>query len=132
MSESSSLSAVLLCVLLLAGVAPCAVLAEAQGGLNAHEPALRDPTRPPDLRPARAPASKADSRLRLSSTLVSGERRTAIINGRIVAVGDRIQGARLLSIEPGRVRLRRQGREITLRLLAQNVKKPSRNESGKP
>ncbi len=120
MSETRHL--LLLCALLAAALWP---------GTGIAEPPLRDPTRPPDLRPAKAQKAPAARRWHLAFTLVSGGRRSAVINGRIVGVGERIAGARVLAIEPGRVRLRARGREFNLLLLPQNVKKASRNEGGK-
>lgn len=95
---------------------------------------LKDPTRPPTLKQVKKPPKAARKPLRwvLGSTLVSGQRRTAVINGRVLSVGERIAGARVLEIQPSRVRLRRNGRDITLVLLKQNVKRPSRDGSGIP
>ena len=70
--------------------------------------ALEDPTRPPTATAAAYATPKKHSRPRwvLTSTLVSGQRRTAVVNDRVVARGDRINGARVVSIEPSAVRLR--------------------------
>ncbi len=96
---------VLLAALWLAGVA---VAAEAP---------LRDPTLPanPDMFAA-APAAGA-GRWRLTSTLVAPHRRLAVINGRTVAQGERLGGARILAIRDGEVRVESRGRVITLHLL---------------
>ncbi len=96
--------------------------------------ALKDPTRPPGAQPAKAHKAAARKALRwtLGSTLVSPRRRTAVINGRLVGVGETINGARVVEILPSQVRLRREGRDITLVLLKQDVKRPSRHGSGKP
>ena len=61
------------------------------------------------------PAPKQEP-LRLHSILFSSLRRRAIINDRLLAVGDRIDGAKLVAIERDRVRLSRQGRKIVLKL----------------
>jgi MSHA biogenesis protein MshK len=53
----------------------------------------------------------------LHSTLVGLERRGAVINGQRVQVGDRIDGARVVRIEPGEVLLDTPEQRITLRLL---------------
>jgi hypothetical protein len=52
----------------------------------------------------------------LSSILFAPGRQRAIVNGRLLAVGDRVDGARLTAIERDRVRLSIQGRTITLKL----------------
>jgi len=95
--------------------------------------ALKDPTRPPGAQSVKAQkAAPRPLRWTLGSTLVSPQRRTAVINGRVVAVGEKINGARVVEILPAKVRLRRKGRDITLVLLKQDVKRPSRHGSGKP
>jgi len=93
---------------------------------------LDDPTRPPGAQSAEVQkAARKPLRWTLSSTLVSGGRRTAVINDRVVAVGEKVSGARVVEILPSKVRLRRHGSDITLVLLKQNVKRPSRHGSGK-
>ncbi|NOX43993.1 MAG: hypothetical protein GXP19_09715 [Gammaproteobacteria bacterium] len=91
--------------------------------------AIDDPTRPPGLNsvPAR-PASmvKKGPRWVLSSTLVSPERRAAVINDRVVVLGDRVAGATVVKIEPSTVHLRSGGNDVTLVLLKKNVKTLSR------
>jgi hypothetical protein len=87
--------------------------------------AIDDPTRPPGLnsvpeRPTRL--VKKGPRWVLSSTLVSPERRAAVINDRIVSLGDHVAGATVVKIEPSKVRLRSGGRDVTLVLLKNNVK----------
>ncbi|HEB60022.1 MAG TPA: hypothetical protein ENJ01_12425 [Gammaproteobacteria bacterium] len=80
--------------------------------------AAGDPTRPPGLRApgggAGAPAARP--RWRLNATLISPERRSAMINGRTVVVGQRINGARVLSIQPAMVRLRGKHGEFNIYL----------------
>ena len=85
---------------------------------------LPDPTRPSTAAGAsRGHTSAADkiARLRLESTLVSGDRRLAIINGEILAVGDIISGARIKVISPYLVILEHEGRLVTLRLVNDNL-----------
>lgn len=59
----------------------------------------------------------------LQSTLVSDSRRLAVVNGDIVRVGDRIAGARVLSIQFGEIWLERRGRRFRLGLTPTEVKK---------
>ncbi len=101
--------------------------------LQAAEPvsstAIHDPMRPPAfaLRKYREQQRKSATAtpagpvvktepLLLHSILYSPARRRAIINGRLLAVGDRIAGAKLVAIERDRVRLLRQGSNIVLKL----------------
>jgi hypothetical protein len=86
--------------------------------------ALEDPTRPPTAKATNYASPKKNHRPRwvLTSTLVSSQRRTAVINDKVVARGDRINGARVVSIQPSVVRLRIGARDITLMMLKKNIK----------
>ncbi|MGQ0586740.1 MAG: general secretion pathway protein GspB [Gammaproteobacteria bacterium] len=79
---------------------------------------LRDPTQPTPLEET-APARPVQSgpRWRLQSTLVADDRRLAVINGRTVAQGERIDGATVQEVRQGGVTLEIEGRRIELRLL---------------
>jgi MSHA biogenesis protein MshK len=83
---------------------------------------IDDPTRPMSEAEIRAwleqSAGTKNERpgLRLQSILLSDSRQLAIINGQRVAVGDRIESALVQAIEPGRVRLERDGESILLEL----------------
>lgn len=91
--------------------------------------ALDDPMRPPSLQPRSAPSSApASSGYRLSSTLISEQRRFAVINGRRVEVGDRVGEARVTAIYPATVDIALNGRHKTLRLIPLTVKRPSKAE----
>jgi MSHA biogenesis protein MshK len=82
---------------------------------------LPDPTRPSTLegtgRGAAAAPANQTARLTLESTIVSGDRRLAIINGKTLAVGAFINGARIKDIAPYRVELEQGGRLVTLKLV---------------
>jgi len=82
--------------------------------------ALEDPMRPP--RGATVSDDKPTIPFVLSSTLIARERRSAVINSRNVGVGDSVDGARVLEIQPAQVRLQHQGRQLTLQLLPVTVK----------
>ncbi len=106
---------IVLALALLAGAAA----ASAQG--------LDDPTRPTSLSEPE-PARRAESgpRWRLQSTLVADERRLAIINGRTVGPGDRVDGATVRDVRQDGVTLEVDGRRIELRMLgAVDVKRES-------
>ena len=89
---------------------------------------LADPTRPPNMKSMAKGVTKKQNRPRwvLSSTLVSTSRRSAVINDKVVVVGDRVNGARVVSIRPSSVRLQVNGRDITLVMLKKDVKSVSR------
>ncbi len=88
--------------------------------------ALPDPMQPPaQIRPAKRARDRAPS-WRLQSVLVSPGRRVAVINGRALAVGERIHGARLVAIHPGHVVLQQGSRRIVVRLAMPKVKKVDR------
>ena len=92
--------------------------------------ALKDPTRPPAIRVTTStPPEIRPPRWMLKSTLLSAQRRTAIINDTVVSRGDRINGATVVSIHPSRVRLRTGGQDITLIMLKKNIKSLSRMSS---
>ena len=70
---------------------------------------LQDPTRPwaGEARgQVKAPA------FIVSAILISDQRRVAVLNGRAVTAGDRVDGATVSAIGPTTVRLRYRGRDI--------------------
>lgn len=93
-------------------------------GLSLQAMALEDPMRPPHSAAVTGAAPRAATQFVLSSTLIARERRSAVINGRSVSVGDSVDGARVIEIQPTQVRLQHQGRQLTLQLLPVAVKKP--------
>lgn len=58
----------------------------------------------------------------LQSTVISPERKSAVISGKRVRVGDMFEGAKVTAITPYEVRMSRGGRETTLRMLPKLVK----------
>jgi len=114
--------AVMLILLLSAPTLAGEPVASPQGGPEA----LPDPMQPPArARPAKRARASAPS-WRLQSVLVSPGRRVAVINGRALAVGERIHGARLVAIHPGHVVLQQGSRRIVVRLAMPKVKKVDR------
>lgn len=84
-----------------------------------------DPTQPVPLdRPAAAAAAaegavakrSEPARWTLTSTLVAGDRRVAVINGRSVALGATMDGARVVAIDSGGASIEHEGRRIRLQL----------------
>jgi MSHA biogenesis protein MshK len=81
-----------------------------------------DPTRPQDG------ARDGERPLLLQSVLVSETRRVAVINGRTLQVGDRVDGARVTRIEPGSVWLQRDGDITRLDLVAATIRNSTERE----
>ena len=87
---------------------------------NAHDvfaQQLRDPTRPPaglTQSGGKQGAQPKDSDLNLQSILIAPNRRSAIIDGRLLRVGEVLSGFKVVSIEEGAVTLR--GAQGTRRL----------------
>ncbi len=83
---------------------------------------LRDPTRPyavaPVVRPTTAGAVAVAKATGFSVTaiLVSKKRRVAIVNGKRVSEGDKVDGATVVKILADRLRLDLDGKEFTTRL----------------
>lgn len=94
----------------------------------AHASALPDPTRPADAPVVRAGGAPAPGGPVLQSTLVSAARRTAVIDGRTVAVGDRVHGGTVVDIQPYEVRIRKNGRDVSLRLAPRLAREKGRVE----
>lgn len=87
--------------------------------VSADATELADPMRPAlglAAPVAEQPVEKING-WRLSSTLVASGRRVAVVNGRVVGVGDRIDGARVVAIQAREVLLTNDGSRITLRLV---------------
>ena len=81
---------------------------------------LPDPTQPHGAAAGRAPSSG------VQSIFISPQRKTAVVNGRIVTIGDRVGAAEVVDIRPYEVILKRDGRETSLRLTPRLDKQPAR------
>jgi len=89
----------------------------------ANSARLQDPTRPPGVKFSHQPgSSKAKPSWILSSTLVANGRRNAVINNRLVSVGQTINQARILSIQSNAVWLMYKQKRIQIKLLAREIK----------
>lgn len=88
---------------------------------------MRPVPRPGSVRSAPAVESQPAPRRNwvLSSTLVGNARRVAVINDRLVGVGDEVLGARVIGIDARSARLRYAGRELVLQLGGPAAEKPS-------
>ncbi len=89
---------------------------------------LLDPTRPRGWQaPAPGPLDKepAAVALQLQGTFNLAGRRSAVISGQRVVVGDEVSGARVLEINKNTVILQRDGEQIELAALVPDVKTPA-------
>ena len=88
---------------------------------------LRDPTRPyataPVVRPTTAVAVAKATGFNVTAILVSQKRRVAIVNGKRVSEGDKVDGATVVKILADRLRLDLHGKEITTRLPPEALRK---------
>lgn len=106
----------------LAALCLCAALAVSVPSAAA---ALKDPTRPPGYAAGTSRAAHRPAWV-LTQTLISPGRRLATINGRRVSVGEWVRGALVVEILPTEVKLRRQHRTFSIKLLPGRVKRPAR------
>ena len=86
---------------------------------------LDDPTRPPgySLYSPNGKKRTVVKRFLLSSVRISTSRRSAIVNDRTVESGDTVDGAKVIAIYPSAVKLKKQGKFFTVRLVSQLTKK---------
>lgn len=78
---------------------------------------LPDPTRPMDfVGSTKRAVPAAPAAPVLQSTVVSPDRKVAVISGKRVRIGDTYNGAVVTDITPYEVRMNRGGRETSLRL----------------
>ena len=86
---------------------------------------LDDPTRPPGHRLVLPGGKKSDAAIPfiLSSVRISATRRSAVVNDRAVESGDMVNGAKVVAIYPSAVKLKKQGKIFTVRLVSQISKK---------
>lgn len=88
----------------------------------AAQQGLGDPTRPTSLaEPAAVRAVESGPRWRLQSTLVADTRRLAVINGKTVAQGERIDGALLREVRQEGVTLEVGDQRVELRVVPGSV-----------
>ncbi len=86
---------------------------------------LDDPTRPPGYRLILPGGQKVAGKISfsLSSVRISATRRSAIVNDRSVEPGDTVNGAKVVAIYPSTVKLKKQGKVFTIRLVSSISKK---------
>ena len=84
----------------------------------AQEAPVRDPMRPFGSAAAAVGVAAAPSgpRFALTGVLIGASRRVALVNGKPQIEGDVVDGAEIVAIEPGAVRLRDNGSELVISL----------------
>lgn len=89
---------------------------------------LMDPTRPLEYT---VPSTQQhlQSDLVLTSVLINGEIKIAVINGERLMEGQLVDGARIISIQPGRAILRKGNRNRELKVHQSNVRQLARESS---
>jgi hypothetical protein len=89
------------------------------GSVRADEPPVRDPMRPfngAGVAAGGAAAVAGRPRFALTGVLIAPSRRVAILNGKPYTPGAVVDGAEIVAIEPGVVRLREHGAELVISL----------------
>ena len=87
---------------------------------------LKDPMRP--IGPDADQPVAVERRFELTATLISDERRVAIINGVPLSVGEAVNGAEIISIEPSSVELRAGSRTFRVSLGRRTAQEDSGGE----
>jgi hypothetical protein len=73
---------------------------------------LRDPMRPPTAPATAMSRTSAPSSLQLQAVIGSGPSRVAIVNGKVVHIGDKVDGATIEDISANTVRYTRGGKQL--------------------
>ncbi len=96
-------------------------------GTIAEEPSLEDPTKPSDFVGAASRGGAIDSdAMRLEAIIISGTHKVAVINQKIVEVGDRVGTKKIIAIEDYKVVLREgKNKDSVLLLFDTKVKEVS-------
>lgn len=113
-------------ILLLLGLAMASPAMAADGDSPEQ---IHDPMQPTWLRGGSStqPERTREQRFSVDTIVVSPERRIAIINGRSVGVGEWVNGAKVMRIDPEAVILELDGTRFTIALAITDIKKASRN-----
>lgn len=88
--------------------------------------ALDDPTRPPGYALPSSKGGASGPFWHVSAIRIAAKNKSAIVNGRTVSVGNRVDGATVIDIEPTEVTLKKAGKQFSVRLFAHSVKKTTR------
>jgi hypothetical protein len=79
---------------------------------------MSDPMRPPQSGAAVTPRNVGDPRWQVTGILVSSGRKVAMINNRLLGVGEKVDGARVRNIYGNSVELDIDGQLVVLRPVA--------------
>jgi MSHA biogenesis protein MshK len=88
----------------------------AAGAMHASAADLRDPMRPPSAPAAVISRPDAPPAMQLQAVIGTGESRIAIVNGKVVRVGDRIEGALIGEISADHLVYTRGGKQLVASL----------------
>jgi len=77
---------------------------------------LRDPMRPPTAPATAMSRTSSPASLQLQAVIGSGQSRVAIVNGKVVHVGDKVDGVTIDEISATAVRYTRGGKQLTASL----------------
>ena len=80
------------------------------------ETSERAPQKPARPQPATAPAADPFANLKIQAIMYNGKKSSLVINGRSLRVGDEVDGARILAVQPNEVTLEKAGLQRVLRL----------------
>lgn len=105
----------------ITGIVAVCALGVAAGAATRAE-GLPDPTRPATLNISAAPVEASEPELQLEAIMRSGERHLAIVNGRLVRVGDRVGTALIRDIDADGLRYAIAGRERVAKLPGATLK----------
>lgn len=90
--------------------------------------AITDPMQPPNMRGSSIKniSQNKIAKWRLTSILIGQKRRHAMINGKILSIGEKVNGAKLIDIQPAVVTLNFKNKNIIIKLLPTIVKRQRR------
>lgn len=89
-------------------------------GAVVHAETLQDPTRPATVKAVAQSVEPAA--LQIEAIMGSGERRIAIVNGKVVREGDRVGAALIEAIGSDSIRYTRNGRSETARIVKNSLR----------
>jgi hypothetical protein len=94
--------------------------------VQAQGTVLPDPTRPYQFGTVIAVEQITDGKVqwRLSGVRIKEDKRSAILNGRLVKEGDELDGAVVMEIKPSEVTLQQEDKRLVVKLLYSNIKQP--------
>jgi len=87
---------------------------------------LPDPTRPYQYGEQVQIEQALDAKVqwRLSGVRINADKRSAILNGKLVKEGDKLDGAEVTEIKPAQVTLQQEDKQLVVKLLISSIKQP--------